>query len=191
MSAGEALRSGIARVLASVLGILCLSAAPVVAQGPGAPPAAGGAGPDAEIAHVTAPVVLDGETLFRVRGTTSYPAEERARRIAERIEEAARTTTIAPEAVRAVPAEDSVDLRAGDSFLLVVTDADARLEGLDRSLLARAYVERIQRGLRAYRQAREPGVLLRGARRSLAATARTVAPSGSATGSRSGRSAAT
>jgi len=56
-----------------------------------------------------------------------------------------------------------------------VTDADARLEELDRRLLARAIVERIQRGLRAYRQAREPGVLLRGARQALAATLALVA----------------
>ena len=51
-----------------------------------------------------------------------------------------------------------------------MTDADARLEGIDRGLLARTYVDRIQGGLRAYRHAREPQVLLRGARRALAAT---------------------
>ncbi len=29
----------------------------------------------------TAPVILDGETLFQVRGVSAYPAEERARRV--------------------------------------------------------------------------------------------------------------
>jgi small-conductance mechanosensitive channel len=52
----------------------------------------------------------------------------------------------------------------------MVTDADARLEAIDRGLLARTYVDRIQGGLRAYRHAREPRVLLRGAQRALAAT---------------------
>ena len=163
-------RSPVAPALATVLGLALLCAAPAGAQGPAVPPAPGGAGPDPEIANVTAPVVLDGETLFRVRGSFTFPAEDRARRIAERIEEIARNPSISPEAVQAVPVDDVVNVTAGDRFLQVVTDADARLEGLDRRLLARTYVERIQRGIRAYRKARQPQVLLRGARRSLGAT---------------------
>jgi len=159
-----------APALASVLAVVCLSAVPAVAQVPAAPAGAGEAGPEAEIAHVTAPVVLDGETIFRVRGTSSYPAEERARRIAGRIEEVARTASLAPEAVQAVPADEFVNITAGDRFLAAVTDADARLEALDRRLLATVYVDRIQGGIRAYRQAREPGVLLRATWRAVAAT---------------------
>jgi len=162
--------STVARALAFVLGTVCLSAAPAVAQGPPAPPAAGATGPEAEIAHVTAPVVLDGETLFRVRGTTTYPAAERARLIAGRIEEVARTASIAPETVQAVPGEQFVNVTAGDRFLVAVTEADAKTEALDGRLLARVYAERIQQAIRAYRQAREPQVLLRGARRALGAT---------------------
>ena len=70
-----------------------------------------------------------------------------------------------------MPADEVVNVAAGDRFLVAVTDADARLEGISRGLLARVYVDRIQGGLRAYRQARQPQVLLRGARRALAATA--------------------
>jgi len=162
--------SGTAPALASVLAVVCLSAVPAVAQVKAAPAGAGEAGPEAEIAHVTAPVVLDGETIFRVRGTSSYPAEERARRIAGRIEEVARTASLAPEAVQAVPADEFVNITAGDRFLAAVTDADARLEALDRRLLATVYVDRIQGGIRAYRQAREPGVLLQATWRAVAAT---------------------
>jgi small-conductance mechanosensitive channel len=106
-----------------------------------------------------------------VRGVSAYPAEERARQIARRIEDLARNPGIAPEAVKAVPAEGVLNITAGDVFLLAVTDADARVEGLESGTLARVYVERIQRALRAYRDARQPAVLLRGAQRSLAATA--------------------
>ena len=164
-------RFGIARALAPVLSCVCLAAAPAVAQGTSVPPAGAGAGPEAEIAHVTAPVLLDGETLFRVRGTSTYPAEERARNIAERIEEVARTASITPEAVRAVTDDQVVNITAGDRFLVMVTAADARLEAIDRPLLAKVYLDRIQRGLRAYRQAREPGMLLRAAWRAVAASA--------------------
>jgi small-conductance mechanosensitive channel len=138
--------------------------------GPSAAPPAALSGPEAEVAQVTAPVVLDGETLFRVRGTSTYPAEDRARRISARIEEVARTASIAPEAVQATPAEEFVNIGVGDRFLVAVTEADARVEGLDRRLLARVHVERIQAALRAYRQARDPQVVLRGARRALGAT---------------------
>jgi small-conductance mechanosensitive channel len=162
--------SATAPALASILAVVCLSAVPAVAQVKAAPAGAGEAGPEAEIAHVTAPVVLDGETIFRVRGTSSYPAEERARRIAGRIEEVARTASLAPEAVQAVPAGELVNITAGDRFLAAVTDADARLEALDRRLLATVYVDRIQGGIRAYRQAREPGVLLQATWRAVAAT---------------------
>ncbi|HEX9189887.1 MAG TPA: hypothetical protein VGB87_22615, partial [Vicinamibacteria bacterium] len=165
----------VARALALVLGTACSFPAPALAQAPPSPSAAGTAGPEAEIAHVTAPVVLDGQVLFRVRGTTTYPAEDRARMVAERIEDLARTPSVAVEAVQAVPGEGFVRVVAGDRFLVGVTEADARLEDLDGRLLARAWVERIQGAIRAYRQAREPQVLLRGAQRALGATVLLIA----------------
>jgi small-conductance mechanosensitive channel len=162
----------VAPVLASVLALALLPAARGLAQAPPAPgpDSEAAAGPEADLALATAPVLLDGEALFRVRGTSTYPAEERARRIAARIEEVARDASLAPEAVRAVPADELVNIAAGDRFLVAVTDADARLEGISRGLLARLYVERIQAGLRAYRQARQPQVLVRGGQRALIAT---------------------
>jgi small-conductance mechanosensitive channel len=156
---------------ARALGLVCLLATAAAAQGRPAAPAATGAGPDTEITHATAPVVLDGATLFRVRGFSLYPAEERARIISDRIAEVARARTIPPDEVRAVPVEDVIDIVAGDHVLMVVTDADARFVGVDRRALAQATVERIQRGLRSFRQAREPAVLLDAAWRSLLATA--------------------
>ncbi len=104
-----------------------------------------------------------------------YPADERARLISERIEDLARTWTIPVEAVRAAPEEDVVNVVAANRFLMLVTDADARIEGVDRRILARAVVERIQRGIRAYRAARQPEVFARGAWRAAGATALLVA----------------
>src|SRR4030042_2448146 len=126
--------------LALLLTLLCV---PVLAQDASTPPGASATppatppGPEAEVAHVTAPVVLDGETLFRVRRTSTYPAAERARRISARIEEGARTASIRPQAVQAVPAEEFVNIGVGDRFLVAVTEADAGVEGRRRRLLAR------------------------------------------------------
>ena len=175
MDASKAHRPFVARALAPMLALASLTAGPAAGQGASTVAATSGAGPEAEIARVTAPVVLDGETLLRVRGTNAYPAEERARNIAVRIEDVARTASIAPEAVQAAPGQDFVSIGAGDRFLVAVTDADAQIEGLEPSLLAKVYVERIQRGLRAYRQARDPQALLRATRLAVAATVLLVA----------------
>jgi small-conductance mechanosensitive channel len=179
MPASRVPRSGLTRALAvgwgSLVFLAATSAAAQTPTAPAAPPVSNEAGPEAEIAHVTAPVVLDGETLFRVRGASMYPAPERARVISDRIEEVARTAAIAPEAVQVVPDDLILNLVAGDRFLMAVTDADARREAMSRPLLARAFADRIQTALRAYREARRPAVLLRGARRALAAIALLIA----------------
>src|SRR5262245_35958454 len=59
-------------------------------------------GEAAEAAITTAPVEIDGVELFRVRGVSSYPAAERARRIKERIEGAAADPTISIDSLRVV-----------------------------------------------------------------------------------------
>ncbi len=83
----------------------------------------------------------------------------------------ARTTTIAPEAVRAEPSEGVFNVTAGDRVLVVVTEADARVEAIELPVVARVYADRIRRAVRAYRDARRPAVLLDGARRAAGATA--------------------
>ena len=168
------------------IGVLCLGATAALAQGdpgplaatpvPATPAATAPAtGPEAEIARVSAPVELDGTTLFHVRGVALYPADERARLISERLEDVAGTWTIPVEAVRAAPEEYVVNIVAANRFLMLVTDADARIEDVDRRVLARAVVERIQRGIRAYRAARQPEAFARGAWRAAGATALLVA----------------
>ncbi|MDC4203218.1 MAG: hypothetical protein MPW17_03090 [Candidatus Manganitrophus sp.] len=51
---------------------------------------------DATATVERAPVMLDGEVLFEVRGVTAYPAKERAREIAKRIRAIAADPTISP-----------------------------------------------------------------------------------------------
>ena len=80
----------------------------------------------------TSPVRIDGRPLFDVIGIPSYPAAQRAKLIGERI-----------DAVAADPGFDVARLRireeprgsailAGEKVLMVILDADARNEGLDR-----------------------------------------------------------
>src|SRR5207344_1984631 len=58
------------------------------------------AAPEAEIA--TAPVQLDGATLFRVRGASSFPADVRASAIRDRLIAVARDSSVPADSLRAV-----------------------------------------------------------------------------------------
>src|SRR5206468_3107072 len=53
----------------------------------------------------TAPVVIDGNVLFRVRGTSAFPADRRAAGIAERIAALAADPTVSPDGVHPVEIE--------------------------------------------------------------------------------------
>src|SRR5213080_4457346 len=79
----------------------------------------------------TAPVVVDGVTLFRVRGLSAYPADER-----------------------------SSDIVMGDDPIMSVFEADAEVEGFHRDDLARWYARRIRGAVEAYRRDRSPRNLL-------------------------------
>jgi small-conductance mechanosensitive channel len=118
----------------------------------------------------TAPVMVDGESLFRVRGISIYPAEQRAAAIAGRI--------VALAADRSVPVDSLVVretplgsvLAAGDRQLVSVVDQDAEIEGAGRQVLAEVYRRRIVDTIQRFRQDREAPVLWRGAAKAAAAT---------------------
>jgi small-conductance mechanosensitive channel len=126
-----------------------------------------GAGPVLE----TAPVKLDGRVLFSVRGVTAYPAETRAKEISRRIRALTRDESFSPQALRVVESADRSDIYAGDRFVLALVDADARIERVERPLLAKLYLERVADAVKAYRRDRDPGVLLNNTLYALVATA--------------------
>jgi small-conductance mechanosensitive channel len=135
----------------------------------GLPAAAQTPGTD-EDAETTAPVVLDGYTLFQVRGARSYPAERRADEIAGRIARIAADRSIPVDSlvVRETPVASLVV--AEDRLLVGILDADAELEGVARPVVAEAYRRRVGEAIRQFRHEREPAVLWTGAERALAAT---------------------
>jgi small-conductance mechanosensitive channel len=117
-----------------------------------------------------APVLLDGDTLFSVRGISSYPAERRAGRIAEAIREFAANRTLPAESLTVEETSLGTILTAGGKRLLALVDADAGLEGVSRGVLAEAYRQRIAAAVTEYRREREPAVLWRNAGRAALAT---------------------
>jgi small-conductance mechanosensitive channel len=118
----------------------------------------------------TAPVVVDGETLFRVRGVSAFPAQERAGLIAERILEMAADPRVSTSSLRVASTERASDVMLGDRRIASVIDADAEIEGIHREDLARVYAQRIGAAVEAYRRDRSPRNLMVGVAQSLAAT---------------------
>jgi len=145
-----------------ILGLVAGGHTPTHAQ----EPQAAGAADDA-----TAPVAIDGTTLFRVRGVSSYPAEARAGQISDRIEAIAADSSVPGSALQVIDAGGMVRVAAGNRPIMAVTDADAALEQVSRGELAIAHLERIRDAIGEYRAARTPQALRRAAINTIAATA--------------------
>jgi small-conductance mechanosensitive channel len=124
--------------------------------------------PEAEV--TTAPVKLDGMVLFRVRGVSAYPAENRAAVIQERIGDFARNPTLQTDQLQVTESEDMTLIKVGDQLIMRVVDADAQIEGVRRQELGWANSERIRDAITHYRQERRPDVLIKDAIYALGAT---------------------
>jgi small-conductance mechanosensitive channel len=127
-------------------------------------------GVDPEAEHATAPVVIDDTVLFRVRGTTSYPAEKRAAAIAGRIRELAADRAVAPDALRPVETPIGTAIEANTHRVMQVIDADAQRESVDRKVLVEIVIGTIRKAVIDYRQARSREALIGGAVRAGVAT---------------------
>jgi small-conductance mechanosensitive channel len=118
----------------------------------------------------TAPVVIDGVELFRVRGVSSYPAEPRAASIQERIVAAAKDPAVSIDSLHVIDTGGATAVATGDRPLVTVVDADASLEQVDRAALANGHLVRIRQAIVEYRAARSPAALRWAAVTTLAAT---------------------
>jgi small-conductance mechanosensitive channel len=124
--------------------------------------------PKAEIA--TAPVEIDGNILFRVRGVSAYPAEKRAAAIKDRILGFARDPEFRTDMLQTLESEGATKIMAGDQPIVSVLDADAKIEDVRRQELARAIAHRISEAIEDYRRNRSPEMLLQYGLYSVAAT---------------------
>src|SRR5678815_927519 len=123
-----------------------------------------------EVVTATAPVTLDGATIFRVRGISSYPAERRASEIAGRIKELASDRAFPVESVTVKDTTVATFLLGGGRRLFAVFDADAAVEGLTRQVLAEAYRTRVIEAMTRFRRDREATALWEDLGRTAAAT---------------------
>ena len=109
------------------------------------------------------PVTIDDMVLFYVRGIKSFPAEDRAEAIEERIKIIAADSTVKTESITAVEADYSTDIIADGRPVLSVFDVDASLEGVPRQLLAKTYVTKLRTSIEKYRKDRSTESLVKNA----------------------------
>jgi small-conductance mechanosensitive channel len=114
---------------------------------------------------VTAPVVIDGRVLFRVRGVTAFPADARATTIASRIRTLAADQATPATALHLAASEHSTDIVADGNAIMSVFDADAHAEGpgITRQVLAQIYLKNVVLAVQSYRAERKPEQLARAA----------------------------
>ena len=126
---------------------------------------------DVEAPTPVAPVKIDGNILFSVRGFSAISAEDRAAAITERIKAVARDPNIPTSSISPVESELGTSILAGSQRLMVVFDADAEQTSVPRGALAQYIASRIQQAVTDYRHARTRQALSISAARAGVATA--------------------
>ena len=119
-----------------------------------------------------APVIVDGNKLFRVRGMPSYPATRRAAEIRQRIIDLANDESF--DTAQLIISNDEpirTTVLAGDQELFSIFDEDAALENIKRELLAHVYRDLVAEAIEDYRADRSTVKLVNNSLLALAVTA--------------------
>lgn len=101
-----------------------------------------------------APVIVDGDELFLVRGSSALPAEERAERIQDRIIEAAEALTSNTFEITINQGEFGEDILVNGKMVSVTTVADAEYEQMEIDVLAGLQAQAIHEAILQYRESR-------------------------------------
>ena len=118
-------------------------------------------GKNINVRQSTTAVKFEGKILFYVRGITSFPAEERAQLITERIKNIAANDTIKTESLRVEELADRSTILAGNDFIVSIFNTDAEIEGIDRPILVEIIKTNISKAISSYRYERSSGVLMK------------------------------
>jgi small-conductance mechanosensitive channel len=111
--------------------------------------------------NLIAPVKVDGEDLFLVRGTSTYAASERADVISKNIRKVADNPSLSADSLKINKASDHVEIWAGSHFIMNVYEGDAKIEHLPVETYANLAKRKIAITIGLYRVARSQPVLLR------------------------------
>ena len=143
-------------IMASLIGVLLLVPSRTVAQENfDADPELPG------IQQALAPVKVDGKVLFKVRGISSYTAEQRADAISKRIKNAAADQSVSVDSVKIITEGDHLAIYAGGNFLMNVYEQDAGVEQISRETLAYIMRQKATEAMKLYRLDRSRPALIK------------------------------
>jgi small-conductance mechanosensitive channel len=103
-----------------------------------------------------ATLFYDGRSLIELRGISALPARERVQLIRDRLIAAAEDPAFDPAELTLEPVENGIRIASPTHLLMVVYDADARIEEIETPILATAIRERLRAAIADYRADRTP-----------------------------------
>ena len=98
-----------------------------------------------------APVIVDGEELFIVRGSSALPANERAEKVTQRIIEFAESADVSSIEMKIENSPLGKSILANGRLMTVTTEADGELEQMDLEVLSALHAEAIKKAILTYR----------------------------------------
>ncbi len=110
-----------------------------------------------------APVIVDGDTLFHIRGSSALPAPERAENIQNAIISVAESSENPDVAITFEDTELGTRILADGVRITVVTEADADLDQIDLKVLTVLHADAIREAIRSYRANRTDEARVSGA----------------------------
>ncbi|SLN14709.1 mechanosensitive ion channel family protein [Ruegeria meonggei] len=110
-----------------------------------------------------APVIVDGETLFFLRGSSALPASDRVERVQDAIIEVAEASTSTTVAIVFEDTELGTLILADDVQVTIVTEADAELDQMELDVLSFLHGQAIEEAIIAYRANRTEQARVSGA----------------------------
>lgn len=119
--------------------------------------------PSVDIEVFLQPVVVDGEEIFSVRGSTALPAEERAALVTKRIIEVASRSEATSVVMRVERGEIGRSIFADGTMVTVTTAADAEFEQMELAVLAQLHAEAVEQAILEYRSNRTDAAFSYGA----------------------------
>jgi len=118
-----------------------------------------------------ATVELDGKPLFTIRaGTRTWTPMQRAAQIKDRIKELAVDHSFRPDRIVTNDLDFGTEISGDERLIMIVLDADAEPQGVEREVLAKSYARIIQEAIEAHREERSFSNLLIGLALTLVST---------------------
>jgi small-conductance mechanosensitive channel len=147
-------------LLLSVLSLILCLAAPVKAQ---ELPAEATEPEAEETESFKAPVIVDGDMLFFLRGSSALPAPERAESVQNKIIEVAEASESSTVDITFEETDLGIRIRADGEIVSIVTVADAELDQMELDVLGFLHGQAIEEAILAYRSNRTDQARVSGA----------------------------